>query len=475
MQRQQRAPILACVIVVFVISYYLLLSDRVHLPNIGFFDGETSSDLLERAKSKESLGLSPNIVYSRTCIKTHFANNVDRQEVVNISKPLIGDQVTLALNQDGGQEQKLPKCTSIKLSVPKPHPPKEQFPDLIFGMSTTLARLNASLSSIAHWSSGRGSKLIAIVVDGENQPANVSNVEQVYRNSGIQATFIPPYDASHTTSQSHFMVLTKMVEESGPETKWFGILDDDTFFPHLKPLSAALGHLDHTADMYVGVLSEDFPSVKNFGIMAYGGAGAYLSAKLAKRLGTLEHATRCLKESNPDFGDIIVRDCIFHHSKAKLTILPGLYQHDLLHDLSGFFESGVEPLNLHHWKSWYHEPVEKMAVATSFCGNCFLQRWRFGTDTVFSNGYSIVKYRGGFESVDLDRMEKTWGQISSDGDPQYDFVIGPLRQKISDDEKKTFKLVDAEISNGVLKQLYLWKGNPAAGVNDEVVELVWNW
>jgi len=37
-------------------------------------------------------------------------------------------------------------------------------------------------------------------------------------------------------------------------------------------------------------------------------------------------------------------------------------------DMRGFFESGVEPLNLHHWKSWYYEPVLEMAKATAFCG-----------------------------------------------------------------------------------------------------------
>lgn len=40
----------------------------------------------------------------------------------------------------------------------------------------------------------------------------------------------------------------------------------------------------------------------------------------------------------------------------------------MFEDMRGFFESGVEPLNLHHWKSWYHEPVVEMAKATAFCG-----------------------------------------------------------------------------------------------------------
>lgn len=120
------------------------------------------------------------------------------------------------------------------------------------------------------------------------------------------------------------MVLVRMVEESGPETKWFCLLDDDTFFPHLEPLSDALSRIDHTSDAYVGALSEDFPSVQTFGLMAYGGAGVYLSAHLARKLGQPELAAACMQESPPHLGDIIIRDCVYHHSKAKLTRLPGL-------------------------------------------------------------------------------------------------------------------------------------------------------
>ncbi|RYP41988.1 hypothetical protein DL767_000619 [Monosporascus sp. MG133] len=272
-------------------------------------------------------------------------------------------------------------------------------------MATTFNRLRESLAHISHWCSGRGTKIIVIIVDWEDRYREISSLLEEFHRQEIQATFFKPFNESHTTSQSHFMVLTHM------------------------PLSDALAKLDHTREMYVGGLAEDFGSIKNFGLMAYGGAGAYLSAPLARKLADLEQATECIQETPPDFGDVIVRDCVYHHSKTKLTWLPGLYQHDLTGDLSGFFESGVEPLNLHHWNSWYKEPVTKMAATTEFCGGCFLQRWRFGKDTVFSNGYSIVKYRHGLENLDLNKMEHTFGAVYGDVDPQYDFTIGPLRDR----------------------------------------------
>jgi hypothetical protein len=41
---------------------------------------------------------------------------------------------------------------------------------------------------------------------------------------------------------------------------------------------------------------------------------------------------------------------------------------DFMSDANGFFESGIQALNIHHWKSWFHEPVTKMALAAKFCG-----------------------------------------------------------------------------------------------------------
>ncbi|KAI1381100.1 hypothetical protein F4677DRAFT_402124 [Hypoxylon crocopeplum] len=474
MQRLHRSTLVCCAILVLIVWYYLFPNDRTYSPLSGFFAEDRGLEFLDRATRKLSFELSPSVIYSRRCIEPIFASEAKRQEVVNVSVPLIEDQVTLRLDQLDTSRKALTRCTPIKLTVPKPHPTGEKFPHIIFGLATTYKRLRESLMSIAHWCSDRDLKLIAIVEDWNDRAEDVSKLQQEYRDNGIQASFVEPLDGSHTTSQSHFMVLTLMATESGPETKWFGLLDDDTFFPHLKPLSDALGQLDHTADMYVGALAEDFGSVKNFGIMAYGGAGAYLSAALAKKLGVPDQAEACIRETPPNLGDIILRDCVYQHSQARLTILPRLYQHDLIGDMSGFFESGVEPINLHHWKSWYHEPVVEMATAATFCGNCFLQRWRFTDDTILSNGYSIATYRYGLEKVDLGKMEQTWSQVYGDINPEYSFALGPLREKMGDDEKKSYKLADSEISaHGVMRQLYVRKGDFEAGELDEVVELEW--
>ncbi|CAJ2500824.1 Uu.00g036770.m01.CDS01 [Anthostomella pinea] len=433
---------------------------------------ECPSDMAFLVRASVQLGLTERVRYSRRRIRPVFSNQIDRDEVVNITEPLVQNDVEVDLWDCWDAD--IVESPPIKLHVPKPYA-EESFAHLIFGVATEYNRLKESISTSAHWLSGTDAQLVAVVADAsQRMPGEMEQLEQAFAEAGVNASLVRPIDDAYTTSQNHFTVLVDMLERGSPETQWYGLLDDDTFFPSLTPLSNALAAVDHTTDAYVGTLSEDFNAIRTFGFMAYGGAGAYLSPPLAKKLG--DQSRRCIEEAKSVEGDIIIRDCVYTNSRAKLTILPGLYQQDMKVDASGFFEAGLRPLNLHHWKSWYSEPVDKMAAAAKFCGDCFLQRWRFGTDTVLSNGYSIATYRDGVDTVDLQTVEGTWmSMVWNTGYVQeYDFSIGPLRQPYGPGEKRSYKLMDVEFTErGPLKQLYVLAGNPEAGELDEVVELIW--
>ncbi|KAI1491618.1 hypothetical protein F5X96DRAFT_678278 [Biscogniauxia mediterranea] len=419
------------------------------------------------ARASVALELTPRLRYTRRRIQPIFSSQVDRDEVVNITESIFTNQIEVDL-WDCWDAQ-IPESPPISLRVSKPYS-QTTFTHLTFGVATNYERLQDSIPHFAHWLSGTGAKLVAVLTDASKKQAQeLQLLEHEFEDAGINATIVKPIDESYSTSQNHFTVLIDMIKYGSEDTQWYGLLDDDTFFPSLEPLSDALATVDYRSDAYVGTLSEDFTAVRNFGFMAFGGAGAYLSPSLAKKLGG--QASKCIAEATSSEGDIIIRDCVYTNSKAKLTILPGLYQQDMRNDVSGFFEGGLRPLNLHHWKSWYYEPVEKMAKATNFCGDCFLQRWRFGTDTVLSNGFSIATYRDGHQNVDLSSVEGTWERADRD----YDFSIGPLRPAYSAEEKKSYRLRDVEITNkGDLRQLYILPaGNPEAGDLDEVVELIW--
>ena len=70
-------------------------------------------------------------------------------------------------------------------------------------------------------------------------------------------------------------------------------------------------------------------------------------------------------------------------------------------------------------------------------------------------------------------MEHTFGAVYGDVDPSYDFTIGPLRERLNDAERKRYHLKASDIKDGVMRQLYVWKGDRKTEILDEVVELIW--
>lgn len=443
---------------------------------------------------QEDLALTDTIVYTRRCVRPVYGN-VDRSLVANVSSQLITNKTILNLTAACSSIE-TPPCEPLLLRVPHPYP-KRQYNHLLFAVASSYDRLQDALPSFAHWLSGTGAQLVAVVADAHRPDSHfdLAALETAYRARGINATVIPPKhsaalprkDASANTppfspapvEQLHFLLIRDMLDLATPQTHWLGILDDDTFFPALHPLATALRRHDHSTPQWLGALTDNFISFREWGYMAYGGAGVFLSVPLAQQLAP--HLETCVRTTTVPSGDGMLRDCVYAHSAAKLTLVPGLYQHDLRGDPSGFFESGRSPvLSLHHWKSWYRAPVAAMARVVGVCGGCFLQRWRFGGDTLFANGYSITVYREGLlQELDLDRVEGTW----QDAGGEFDFVYGPFRPRLSEEDKKSYKIVAADGvagKGGRFRQVYVHRAKRGEGTEeerarawDEVVELVW--
>jgi len=441
---------------------------------------------------RSQLGLTSNIVYTRRCIKP-IRSKAGRSPVVDLPGPLITSRTPI--NLTNCLDVELPSCEPITLPVPSAYP-RKQYPHLLFGVASSYDRLNASLPEFAHWLSSTGAQLVGIVADADDGGGtlyNLTALEEEYRGRGVLATFIGPTitkrvnregeegDVRAPVEQHHFLLVRELRAASEPGvTRWISILDDDTFFPSLYPLDEALAQHDHTRPTWIGALSDDFNSVRHWGYMAFGGAGVFLSLPLAEVVA--DNSEQCLREATTNQGDGLLRDCIYTHTRTTLTILDGLYQHDFRGDPSGFFESGLKPLSLHHWKSWYKAPVAAISrIATHVCGDCLMQRYRFGSDTLLSNGYSVVVYGNDtLSQLDLNRVEGTWLHATSDYDPTY----GQLRPKVDVDDKKSYILRDAIMETRpkgkrVFRQLYVyrvgenaWEQETPVGM-DEVIELTW--
>lgn len=425
-------------------------------------DGQCSPEL-EFLRRKE-LGLSEEIVYSRRCIVPKYTSDVDHEAVIKLDGPLITDKKSLNLSECN-EIRELP-CDPLEIPVTLPYP-KQTYEEFVFGVATYYDRMIEALPAFDHWLAGSGAPLVAVIVDHAQHDITALEIQFAQHDIELKAV---PGDPKLTIDQNHFITLRPTAQAIRPETKWVGILDDDTFFPSLYALSKKFSEFDHTKEMWLGQLSEDFYSVRSWGFFAYGGAGVFLSVPLAKKLEPFQE--QCLEEAALPSGDGMLRDCVYYHSKTKLTLVSGLHQQDMRGDLSGFFEAGLMPLSLHHWKSWYEEPVPKIAQITKVCGDCFLQRYQFDDDTLFANGYSIALYRKGVKKLNLDWMEATWNQHG----PEFDFSIGPLRDALKAHEKRSYRLKDAEwLEDGRLRQIYVYKADTKNHeAKDEVVELLWH-
>lgn len=445
------------------------------------YDGScfTQFDHLRRPEYR----LTREIIYQKRCIRASPDEKLDRNVVAEIPGPLLGkgDLVRLQKRCSGRIQQ---GCYAIELEVP-PSFRKGDYSHILFGVATSYDRLNQSLPQFEIWLANSGARLLALITDLDNQELNFTQMTTLYRSRGIELIMKKPWNKSIGVNEQHFAIIRSLIENSNPGTKWLAIIDDDTFFPSLFPLSQSLSKHDHTTSAYLGALSENFDQVKNHGFMAFGGAGTFLSLPQARFLNPL--IDRCLAEDDLAQGDGLLKHCISSKTKTQLSIIPGLHQLDMTGDLSGFYESGIYPVSLHHWKSWHHAPVDKMAKIVEFCGGCFLQRFKFGSDTVLSNGYSIAVYSGGMKDIDLNKTEGTWG-----GAQDFEWSLGPIRNPVDKSRKKIYQLIDSEKLGNNLRQIYVHRADGESSSSgkmvqnkdgqdrvseprDEVVELLWEW
>ncbi|KAF5251439.1 hypothetical protein FANTH_3461 [Fusarium anthophilum] len=448
--RRRSAALAFIVITVLVLNYAGLLSlpfsfEEPPQPDRPNFDlAPPCAPTLDHLR-RSSYGLTRDIIYQKRCIRPVIDKKLDSQVVSQNPDALIKSGQIVQLDQacEGWTES---TCEPVALRVPPPYP-QQDYSGFLFGVATNLDRLNESMSQFESWLGNTHAQLLAIITD----PGDESKYKQVteeFRQRGIELSIKDPWNKAITSNEQHFAIVRDLLAHVTPKTQWTAIVDDDTFFPSLYPMSKILAKYDHKLPAYVGGLSENYDAVKHHGYMAFGGAGIFLSPSLLRELDP--HLEECLKVDHVPQGDGLLKQCIYSKTKTKLTVVKGLHQLDMGGDMSGFYESGRLPMTLHHWKSWHQAPVDKMVKISEFCGSCFLQRFAFGSDTVLTNGYSIVQYSAGLESVDLNKMEGSW-----EGAEGFDWSLSPMRSKMDRRLKKSYHLVDTEMVGKNIRQIYI--------------------
>lgn len=406
-----------------------------------------------------NLNLKDKIFLSRRCVTPVWSRTVNRDVVASIpDDPLIKTNTFVDLQKCDRQVIESIPCEPLELEVPLPFPEAE-YPEFLFGVTTSHGRLLESMGPWMQWLAHSKAKIVAAVTDrvfADDDPERIA-LERLMSENGIDMTIVNGRGRGLDRAREHFLMMKSLTENIRPTTKWIGILDDDTFFPSLWPIREQLSKYDPAKRYYIGALSENFGAVIQWGFQAFGGAGVFLSVTLLKDLDPWLET--CAQTSNTNQGDVLLRQCVDWYTRTKLTLMPGLYQMDLMEDINGFYEGGLNPLSLHHWKSWHHAPVADIARIGDVCGECLLQRWKFGDNTILANGFSVNVYgEGVLNNVNLDRLEGTWHN-AEDPRGQWDFSVGPVRPKIDYKNRKRLLLVETEwLDEHTLRQVYVWNG-----------------
>ncbi|MCJ1224829.1 hypothetical protein MMC12_001475 [Toensbergia leucococca] len=410
--------------------------------------------------SLEHLNLSRTIRYARYRLVVDFSKEtLPFTESLDQPSPLF-ESVDLYHDHgvSGGWAPTLSYCLDpVTVKVPKLGRPTDAS-HLIFGVATTAERLESSIGPIQHWLSNTKARLLALI------PPNPDHgvLQEKMQSLGIDVTI---YESDQSFDDRYFALVTLLYEHRQEDTRWAGLVDDDTFFLSMSQLVSRLADHNHEEEKYIGGLSEDFLQLAGWGFMAYGGAGVFISMPLLAKINTVY--PEC--NSHSMNGDGRLAQCIYHHTTTKLTWEPDLHQMNLHGDPAGFYESGrQQPLSIHHWKSWSHIDVAKLSTVSSICGDaCLLKRWRFSDSWFLINGYSFIRYA---EEPPLDgSMEQTWDDYEGATADSYAHSLAPLRAR--DWMKLTYRLEDVTETRGEVRQFYVLRAGH--GAEDGVIEVSW--
>ncbi|KAI6716155.1 glycosyltransferase family 31 protein [Marssonina coronariae] len=447
-------------------------------------------ECLEDLKWLETYQFSYPIKYAARDIVAVAAANAERPSLSVVDEPLFDDFITVDLSKTTTTD--VPSCLPpLRLEVPGVRLPPVDASNMIFGLQTTIDRLKGTVKHLTRWLPHTNARLYAIVIESEEKAADdeeMAELERDFQELGMNVSIVHPVRQVDLFAQRYFSLINVMYAARDEKTEWVITIDDDTFFPSMHGLQNLLTRYDPSKPQYIGSLSEDWWAVNHYGLMGFGGAGIMLSLPLTKIIN--DHRDECKENPRTTAGDVTVMDCVYRFSSVKLTHIPSLHQVDMHGDLSGFYESGREMTSLHHWKegsaTGFKLEMEKMHLVADVCDFCFLQRWQFPNELILSNGFSIASYPEGHisgqkpdgllgtgvgasnvQKINLEEMENTWGD-----DINVLHSLAPTRQKMGEDQKLSYKLLDSmKLDGGKVRQVYFREG----GDNDQDTVMVLNW
>lgn len=383
--------------------------------------------------------------------------------------------------------------------VPKsPAPDTANLTDFIFGVSTTYKRFtDPETTPINDWTywltdshgTSNGGKLVLLLLDATDD--ELYDAWDRLHKVGIDADVFHSDSSLEMAVRYLTLVPTLYNHRERPNKKWLVLCDDDTFFPSPNALVERINTYDPTKPLYIGTFSENINQIERHGSQAYGGAGVFISMRVGEMVTELYDQCKTsqkLQEADTGYGpqgDILLRKCIYENSDVRLSLENDLWQLDLYDDPSGFYESGIKPLSLHHFHGGaYHTAYPFQYTKIShICGeDCFMSRFLTKDDFVISTSYSIAQYPEGAD-YNWNQFEKTFNP-TDDKTWTLDHAFGPQRVSLlRTGNKIAWELKSATMNDdNTVSQVYVRKAKDPRWVDaegwpmsqvDGIIELVW--
>ncbi|PFH62933.1 hypothetical protein XA68_10986 [Ophiocordyceps unilateralis] len=455
-------------------------------------NGDCSVDIKRLSEIQQRYNLGDKLQYMRRVVLFNRLPGLKRKRMTMVSHKLVPEAFNLV---DFSEPQDIYNSCLEPISVDVPAsglPSTVDASDFVFGVSTTYGRFkdpnSSPVNDWVHWltdGNGRsnGGKLLLTLLNAGAK--ELDEAASTLHDFGIDADVLPSDPTANMAIRYVQLVPTILYSlGSSYSYKWVVLCDDDTFFPNMHALVQHFRGLDSSREMYVGTLSEDVAAVHRHGSQAFGGAGVFLSLPLAQRISReCEPSFSKLKTMKDLQGDMVLRECIYEKTETRLTTVSDLWQLDFMGDPSGFYEWGVKPLSLHHYRSWHQAKPGEMAKIAHNCGeDCILQRFQT-LDNFIISGFSIAHYPWGFD-FDTNQMEKSQRPLQDDIGWNFDYKFGPQRPALKRTGRKiAWELQESTVErDGSVSQVYIrsrhdsrWlneKSEPMSDI-DGVIELVW--
>lgn len=446
---------------------------------------------------QEKYGLAEKFEYTKRYIQP-IRDGIVRKSVTKLRQSFLTDYIKIVDVNKKHQAETCPEPLTVPVSQ-SPFPKAVNASDFMFGVSTTYKRFtDPRTSPVKEWTywltdgtgKSNGGKLILMLLDASDD--ELEEARDQLTDAGIDVDVFRS-DPNQPMAVRYLTLVPTMYDHPQREArKWLVTCDDDTFFPSMHALIERFEEYDYETPMYVGTFSEDVNNVARHGSQAFGGAGVFLSIPLAEMVADSYESCKAdvkVRESNSGWGpqgDILLRKCIYENTDTTLTLLNDLWQLDIYGDPSGFYESGIKPLSLHHYRGggWHVAHPWHYTKVAHICGeDCTLQRFQTADDFIISNGFSVAQYPQGID-FDLQQFERTFSAAPDDKGWNLDFAFGPQRPSLTKTGRKiSWDLQEANVlEDGSVSQVYVrkhddwrWKNEDGSAMRnlDGIVELVW--